>query len=119
MNAYEAITARILAQLERGTVPWQQPWRAAGLPRNLLSQKPYRGVNVWLLASCSYACPYWLTFTQARQIGGSVKGGEYGERVVFWKFLTPNADGQEGQEQPGGGTAGTRRPPLARLYTVF
>ena len=70
MNVYEIITARILAQLEQGVIPWHRPWRSGGVPKNLLSQKPYRGVNVWLLVSQPYISPYWLTFVQAQEIGG-------------------------------------------------
>ena len=65
MNAhiYERITERIVALLAPGTVPWQKPWKArTGLPRNLVSQKPYRGINVFLLLAMSYESPFWLTF---------------------------------------------------------
>ena len=27
----------------------------------------------------------WLTFKQANQLGGSVRKGEHGEVIVFWK----------------------------------
>ena len=51
-TVYDIITSRIMEKLEQGTVPWQQPWNStAGMPRNLLSQKAYRGINVWVLAS--------------------------------------------------------------------
>jgi len=40
---YQVITDRILALLDQGTVPWQQPWEpATGLPRNLFSQRVRR-----------------------------------------------------------------------------
>ncbi len=42
--------------------------------------KPYRGVNVFLLAFTAYAkgfdSAYWLSFKQALQRGGNVKKGE-------------------------------------------
>src|SRR5262245_25699601 len=104
-----------MEQLERGTVPWQQPWNhAAGLPRNLLSQKPYRGINVWVLASAGYSCPYWLTYRQAQEIGGFVRKGEHGSPVVFWKWLDASEEGQDGEEPD----SHSRRVPMARLYTV-
>jgi antirestriction protein ArdC len=107
-----------MEQLERGTVPWQQPWNhTAGMPRNLLSQKAYRGINVWVLASAGYACPYWLTYRQAQEIGGQVRRGQHGSPVVFWKWLDQPADSQEPENQ---GPGSHRRPlPVARLYTVF
>ena len=86
MNVYESITQQIIDQLEQGTVPWRRPWRTRGVPRNLLSLKPYRGINVWLLLSRPYASPYWLTFRQANEIGGTVRKGEKGTTVMFWKL---------------------------------
>ena len=63
-SVYEIITGQILAELERGQVPWRKPWRAE-LPLNLISGKPYRGINVFLLALAGYGSQYWLTYRQA------------------------------------------------------
>jgi antirestriction protein ArdC len=41
---YEIITSQILAELEKGQVPWRKPWRTLP-PANLVSKKPYRGIN--------------------------------------------------------------------------
>jgi antirestriction protein ArdC len=85
-SVYEVITERIIAMLEKGTVPWQKPWTVAtGLPRNLVSKKPYRGVNVLLLHAMHYESPFWLTFHQAQQLGGMVRKGERACPVVFGK----------------------------------
>ena len=46
MDVYSVITERIIEKLEAGTVPWHKPWRSIGAPRNLVSKKLYRGVNV-------------------------------------------------------------------------
>src|SRR5271167_299436 len=40
--------------LESGLVPWRRPWTSTGLPRNLVSKKPYRGVNFFLLSASKY-----------------------------------------------------------------
>jgi antirestriction protein ArdC len=85
-SVYEVITERIIAMLEAGTVPWQKPWNVqTGLPRNLISQKFYRGMNVLLLHAMSYESPYWLTFRQAKELGGSIKKGEKACPVIFGK----------------------------------
>src|SRR5262245_9773896 len=116
MNIYKTITGRIIEQLEQGTIPWQKPWQGtASLPRNLLSQKAYRGINVWMLASASYSSPYWLTYRQAQEIGSYVRKGEHGSPVVFWKWSEKSEETQDGEETDNS----TRRIPLARLYTVF
>ena len=84
MNVYEVITNAIVKKLEQGTVPWHMPWSADG-PKNLISDKAYRGINVFLLGSLGYMSPYWLTFKQAQALGGHVSKGEKGTPVVFWK----------------------------------
>jgi antirestriction protein ArdC len=110
IQSYERITERIVALLEQGTVPWHKPWTVkTGLPRNLISKKPYRGINAFLLMAMSYESPHWLTFRQAIQLGGNVKKGEKSCPVVFWKRMK-NED--EESEEP-------RKAPLLRLYHVF
>ena len=114
MNVYEIITERILGKLEEGTVPWRKPWQGGevGMPRNLVTGHPYRGINVFLLAAAGYASPYWLTFRQARQRGGSVRSGEHGTPVVFWKW-------HHAQDQDAEDRRRRRRIPFLRYYTVF
>jgi len=113
-SVYEVITQRIIQQLESGTAPWHKPWRArgkSGLPRNLVSGREYRGINVWILLSSGYASPHWLTFRQARELGGHVRQGEVGQPVVFWKF---------GRREVQEGDGIIEKPSvLARYYKVF
>jgi antirestriction protein ArdC len=105
MNVYEVVTDRILASLRNGVVPWRCPWRVE-TPKNLISKKEYRGVNVLLLQSTPYESPYWLTFNQARLLKGTVKRGERGCPVIYWK--TFEDDGNERE-----------RRFVLRYYTVF
>jgi len=110
IQSYERITERIVTLLEQGTVPWHKPWKVnTGLPRNLISKKPYRGINVFLLMAMSYESPHWLTFRQAIQLGGNVKKGEKSCPVVFWKRMETE-DKASGEPQ---------KVPLLRLYHVF
>lgn len=109
-NTYDRITDRIIALLEQGTVPWHKPWKVSTqLPRNLVSKKPYRGINVFLLIALSYESPFWLTFRQVAALGGSVRKGEKACPVVFWKQLKVE---DQGSTEP-------RRVPLLRFYHVF
>ena len=72
-DVYEIITDRIIDLLEQGEIPWRQPWVGAGNhPKNLLTKKPYRGINVFLLSSMAYSSPFWLTYKQAKTLGGNV-----------------------------------------------
>jgi antirestriction protein ArdC len=109
-KAYQVITDRIIGLLEQGTAPWNRPWDASqGMPRNLVSKREYNGINVWLLNSLSYTSPFYLTFNQAKALGGQVRKGEKGCPVVFWKVYTKE-DQETGEEE--------KRFTL-KYYTVF
>jgi len=114
MNVYEQDTSRIMELLETGTVPWKKPWRSSEGARNLISKKPYRGINQFLLNGSPYNSPYWLTFNQARQKGGSVNKGEKSTPVVFWKWIKTIRE----DDEPGNESAITKKP-LLRYYNVF
>ena len=112
-DTYQIITDRLLAILEAGTVPWHKPWNHGyGGPRNLVSNKHYQGINIFMLACCgsNFGSPYWLTYKQAKDLGGQVRRGEKGTPVIFWKLYDkddPEADN------------GIRKVPVLRYYTVF
>src|SRR5437773_545481 len=72
IDVYKLVTDKIIAQLEKGQVPWKRPWTISGLPQNLISGRPYRGINVMLLASLNYAQNYFLSFKQTKEIGAHV-----------------------------------------------
>ncbi len=112
-SVYDIVTERILEKLEAGTVPWRKPWSAGGCPKNLVSGKEYRGVNVWLLGSQDFSSPYWVTFKQAKQLGGTVRKGERSTPCIFWKFLNRDT------ENPATGEITTKQIPLVRYYSVF
>ena len=85
----ETITEKFISAIESGTLPWRKPWVTASgnwmRPMNLISKKPYRGINTCLLAMSDYDSAYWLTFKQALEKKGNVKKGERGTHVVFYK----------------------------------
>jgi antirestriction protein ArdC len=97
--------------LERGQVPWRKPWRTLP-PANLITKKPYRGINVFLLGFAGYGSQFWLTFNQAKQLGGNVRRGEHGTKIVFWKFDTRETETQNGEIEE-------RKFAFLRYFTVF
>ena len=113
-STYEEITSQIVKQLEAGVVPWAKPWTSS-FPTNLKSQKPYRGINVFLLACQGYASPYWLTYKQAASIGGNVKRGEHGTKIAFWKISDYRRQDAETGELADTDSKAVR----LRHYTVF
>jgi antirestriction protein ArdC len=116
MHTYEIITERILQKLEHGIVPWHKPWEQ-GIPRNLVTHKPYRGINVFLTANAGFTLPYWLTLKQANAQDGTIRKGEKGTPVIFWKWLHRFATTADATDDTDDTTA--KHIPLLRYYTVF
>ena len=117
-DLYQAVTDRIIEAMERGVCPWKKPWKAiGGPPRNIRGRK-YRGINAFLLAAQSafenWTHPVFLTFRQAKELGGKVRKGERSTLVVFWKITVP----QEYADNPQACPAENRRW-LLRYYRVF
>jgi antirestriction protein ArdC len=108
-DVYALITNLIIQKLEEGIVPWKQPWTKAGLPQNLMTRRPYTGINVWLLASMGFSQNYFLSFKQVQELGGSVMKGSKSIPVVFWK--------QEEKEDPE--TKEIKKTAILRYYSVF
>src|ERR1700676_5031341 len=111
-NVYEIVTEQIIRQLEQGVAPWHKPWRTE-TPCNLVSGKPYRGINVFLLASQGYESRYWLQFKQAKKLGGHVKKGEPSSLVTFWNI------GEEKIVRDTNGNERKSRPFLLKFYRIF
>ncbi|HTN71859.1 MAG TPA: zincin-like metallopeptidase domain-containing protein [Methylomirabilota bacterium] len=120
-DVYSRITDKIIADLEQGVRPWLRPWNAdhaAGKITRPLRHNgiPYKGINVVMLWSAAtvkgYACPLWLTFKQALELGGNVKKGETGELVVYANSITRTETDQKGEEIE-------REIPYLKGYTVF
>src|SRR5690349_14998538 len=87
-TVYDRITGSIIAALERGVAPWVRPW-AVTLPYNAVSQRQYRGVNI---LGClahqlehGHSSSAYLTFQQARTLGGWVRQGERGVLLVLYR----------------------------------
>jgi antirestriction protein ArdC len=100
----QEVTDKIVAALEQGTVPWVKPWRAipgAGMPSNYTTGRPYSGTNVLLLWAARDAFGYetneWLTFKQAKELGGTVRGGETGTQIVF--MGTSSREKEDGEDE--------------------
>src|SRR5205085_11416322 len=67
-DLYAEVSARIVAELERGATPWVKPWSVTpgqNVPQNAVSNRPYSGCNVillWLARNRGWATPRFLTF---------------------------------------------------------
>lgn len=117
VTVYERVTERITQLLQQGVVPWQKPWNAhVGPPRNGVSGKYYRGLNVFLLSAAGFESPWWFSPKQVNDLGGHIVKGEKVSWCHFFKPWLPKSDPAEPLET---GEVSTRRPALIiRAYRV-
>ena len=111
-SVYEIITEKIIKQLDSGVAPWRKPWTSQ-TPANLITQKEYRGLNVFTLASQGYPSRFWLTFNQATKLGGRIRKGEKSSPIIFWNL----SDEQE--TTTADGRSESAHHFLLRYYSVF
>jgi antirestriction protein ArdC len=112
---YDEVTNRIIAELERGAAPWIKPWRAdASADKNVVSQKPYQGINRLILGVSSMAQgfhnPAWASYKQWQGMGANVLAGSKGTRIVFFQPVTVKEDKQTGEKSSHA---------LLKTYVVF
>lgn len=121
IDVYSRVTNRIVEELEQGVRPWMKPWNAehaAGrITRPLRHNgEAYRGINILMLwasaESQGFSCPIWMTFQQAKELGGFVRKGEYGSPVVYASSFKKKEQAESGEEVEA-------EIPFLKEYTVF
>lgn len=108
-SVYQMVTDRIIAELEKGNIPWRKPWTGIRSGAyNRISKKSYSLLNQLMLKhEGEYA-----SYKQWQSIGGKVKKGEKSEIVVFWKMFPIEEKGEDGKPVK-------KIIPLLRYYNVF
>ena len=124
VNVYEMVTDRIIAELEKGNIPWHKPWirptcetiwstikievdpKSCAYSRS--TGRPYSMLNQMLLGKAGE----WATYKQITEAGGQVRKGEKSSIVVFWKFNEVKKTNAKGEEE-------VDRIPMLRYYNVF
>lgn len=120
LSVYDRVTNEIIADLEQGVRPWQQPWKGFAPPvsRPLRHNgEQYNGVNVMLLwmraFKRGYRNPTWMTFKQAEEYGAHVRKGEKSAYVVYANSISKtDTDAATGAETE-------RQVSFLRGYNVF
>ena len=116
IDLHQKVTDTIVQHLEAGTTPWQKPWIGSEstpfrMPKNMVSNKPYNGINVLLLWCSSFAQEFvsheWASFRQWNQQKENVRKGEKGTMVVYWDMMEKEQDGE------------IKKIPFMKSYVVF
>ena len=101
---YQEVTDSIISQLENGAAPWVKPWKAdSSAEKNIVSKKEYNGINRLILgmnnAIKGYSTPFYGSFKQWQDLGGTVKKGEKGTKIVFYKQVTGEKTTESGSNE--------------------
>ena len=128
MNAWEnfnqlaeTVTNEIIEGIQNENLTWEKVWNPKNAPRNYASDRPYLGFNAlwlsWVTVSKKFRSPYFLTFNQAKQLGGNVKKDEKGFKVVFWKITKFVKGKASNEEEENDDICGRKFTPF--IWTVF
>ena len=109
INVYQIVTDRIIAELEKGNIPWVRPWMGARTGAySRVTGRPYSFLNQMLLSKPGE----YVTFKQTTEAGSVVRKGEKAQIVVFWKPLDVVEKDKEGKPVK-------KTIPLLKYYNVF
>lgn len=122
-SLYGEVTARVIAELEEGRLPWVQPWDSARcpctMPHNAVSGRVYSGINVLILwceaVERQFSSQRWLTYKQAEQAGGHVRRGEKGTVICYADRFTPKDEAAKA----AGEDREARQIAFLKRFTVF
>ena len=109
-DIHQEVTDTIISQLEKGTIPWRQPWQGQSskglfdLPYNMVTNNHYQGINIVLLWGATleknFDTAEWATFKQWSEKKESIRKGEKGSMIVYYDFLEKEDDKGELQKIP-------------------
>ncbi len=122
-SLYEEVTNKIIAMIDKGVAPWRKTWSTYGLARNYVSGRLYTGINYILMNNTGHPIPYFATFNQIKELGGTIKKGTEASKVIYFKMYYKDSDDKtltpevaKGRYQKGEDIKVLR---FIRFYNVF
>lgn len=111
VDIYQQVTDLIIEKLEQGVIAWRKTWFSEEA-KNYVTGKPYRGINIFVLMimGAEYERQYYLTYNQAKKLGGQVRKGEKGIPITYWNFIEVK-DPENPEDK--------KIVPMLKKYTVF
>ncbi len=112
---YSNITNKLIEAINNGAISWVKCWTdigVTGMPKNGITNTPYKGINIIALWCAGYSDCRWGTYKQITNKGGQVRKGEKGTKIIFWKPIKID------EKQPDG-TTEEKTIFTFRIYTVF
>lgn len=103
-DLYQEVTDTIVAQLEKGVVPWQKPWQSDKedysfcIPKNISSGHDYRGINIVLLWAAAQKKEFksneWATYKQWKFQDEAIRKDEKGSLIVYYDTFEKEVEGE-------------------------
>lgn len=98
-DKFQIVTDRLIALIEQGVKPWIKPWHSIGYG-NLISGHQYRGINPLICAidalTHDYQSPYFLGFSQASEMGWSIKKGSKSTWLRWGGVASKETEAEDG-----------------------
>lgn len=119
-SVYAIVTERIIKMIEESiatgaSLPWEKPWiYAASAPRNFITKRPYRGINIMLLEEGAYVTWTQICDLKKKNPAISLKKGCQREIVVYFNF----ADVGD-KKEPSDSDQQIKRRAFLRYYNVY
>lgn len=117
-NVYQMVTDRIIAQMEKGIIPWRKPWHGILGKRtsddcavSYESGRPYSLLNQFLLGEAGE----YATFNQIKARGGMIRKGEKCRMVVFYTQVVKEDETRTDED----GNPKVVSIPVLRYYNVW
>lgn len=91
-KVYSIINDMVIEGLNREGFAWFKPWKSGGenRPFNRAKRNFYKGFNVFMLNAVmrhnNYSTNQWLSYKQAKDLGGQVRKGEKSTEVFLWNI---------------------------------
>ena len=108
-KVYEEITNKIIEQLQKGFIPWEQPWFGVNGAVSFATGRAYSLLNQMILGG---ECGEFLTWHQIQLHQAKLRKGSKGRRVFFWNTFDKIETADNGEKK-------LRKIPYLRTYTVF
>ena len=115
-SIYQEVTDQIISEIEKGAMPWVKPWKSdSSVEKNIVSKREYNGINRLILGMMThfkgYQSPFYGSFKQWQDLGGNVKKGEKGIKIVFYKPVSGEKVNEKGESENFAGVATDDRWP--------
>ena len=103
---------------EKENLPWVKPWKSFGKFRNPVTGTKYSGMNIFILAMENYDDPRWVTWKNAKKLGGNVKEGEVPTTIVHYSLIKRKRDKENDNGEKFEEAYYFRVPTFKNVYNV-